>query len=164
MRRALLLSFAGVALLLVGCGTIRAQSGAPVRLGATTIRSEAALSSSWADEGHRLREYKKEQNAKVPPGQPLPENAADFAYESLPVDITGDGKYTLYFGPVDTWFNWPQNPRGVTYNFPPDAEFSVIPSGPVKMATVNGKRYLEVGVTVSGFTGAPYTGFTGWAY
>jgi hypothetical protein len=125
------------------------------------------LTPSWAAEGQRLRQFKKDQNAKLAPGAKLPADAADFAYQSLPIDITQNGTYTLYFGPVDASFDWPNSPTGVSFSFPSDSHFIILPgaggTGEVGMVTVNGQRYLKVVTSISDFT-APYYQFTGWIY
>jgi hypothetical protein len=113
----------------------------------------------WADEGRRLLQVKAEWRAA---GKTFA-NAAPFAYQSLPVDISIDGRYLLQFGPLDSEFDYPKSPTAVVYDFPADIKFVVVPTGKTRTATSSGKRYFEAEVSVTDLK-HPYHGMTAWIY
>jgi hypothetical protein len=123
----------------------------------------------WSAEGDRLRAAKKDLNARYPDGRgavPVG-NSADFAYQSLPVDVTGTGVYVFLFGPVNPDFNWPVSPSSLTYQFPSDTSFVISPAagadkGPT-IITDSGSRFLMVSFEVKDFRAA-YPQFSAWIY
>ena len=125
--------------------------------------------SNWnSDEGATLRAFKKQMNSAYPNGQGAPggvvsENAGDFAYPSLPQDITLVGSYTLDFGPLAANFNYPVSPDAVSFEFPPDFAGSIRPTGIPKIVTLDAQSFFEVGFQVSRLS-APCSGLVGWIY
>ncbi|HUY43206.1 MAG TPA: hypothetical protein VMU98_05525 [Acidimicrobiales bacterium] len=86
-----------------------------------------------------------------------------FAYQSLPVDITGDGNYTFDFGPLLPTFNWPINPFGFAMQWP-NSFTGIVRSDPTvnpRTVKINGAQYFQIGVNV---TGVSCTGLTLWMY
>lgn len=117
-----------------GCGHVKESPGAPSS-GSSAVHN-IAQSSQWANEGKRLRAFKASQHAKagnaaasVGPSSSIPPNAGDWAYQSRPVDITGNGNYTLDYGPVDNGFDFPENPSTVVFDFPSDMKLVITPFG-----------------------------------
>jgi hypothetical protein len=85
-----------------------------------------------------------------------------FAYESLPQDVTAaDGTYTFDFGPLSASFNWPTDPFGVGYYWPPDWLADVSPAGPPSIVTLRGQRFFQEELSVSGPT---CSGLAIWIY
>lgn len=128
-----------------------------------------AASEKWQAEGQRLRQAKSRQRAKAQPGpsDSTPGNLGDFAYQSAPVDITGNGVYKFVFGPLEDSFNFPKDPSGLSFNLPTDMGFIVGPAGGdtpgIEVVTRDGARYLEVYLEVRDFK-SEYRGLTAWAY
>jgi hypothetical protein len=133
----------------------------PVDDGPTPVADNEASSERWQAEGDRLRAAKRED---IPAGSYNASNAADFAYQSLPVDITEPGPYTVLIGPVDDWFTFPTNPSSVAMNTPGDEQFVVLfQQG--RVVDHGGQRYLEAQLVVQERGEfAPYSGFTVWIY
>ncbi|WP_128422968.1 hypothetical protein [Frankia sp. EI5c] len=99
-----------------------------------------------------MRVGKRELLATPPPiaGQPGTqiENAGDYAYASLPIDITGPGKYTIKVGPLDEGFDYPRNPTGFAFSTDGFAG-QARPTGKPEMITdSDGKEYLQLEITV----------------
>jgi hypothetical protein len=120
-----------------------------------------AQSPAWAQEGERL--------LRAVAGMHLPEGESDFAYESLPVNITTDGTYTLDYGPVSSTFNpvptdpGPDGGFAVSYEMPPDIHFLIAADRGGSLVTLNDETYFQIQVQVSQLS-APYPQFTGWIY
>ena len=167
MRKRLLAVVALGAWGLVACG---GDGGAgPTAIAAdqnTPAQSEnAASKAEWAEEGQRLRAFKNSKNEEArTSGRALPSNAADFAYQSEPVDITTPGKYELNFGPVDDWFDFPKSPDGVSWNLPPDyiEHFEATWLGG-RTVTVEGHRMFQSTLVVTNVK-SRYLGLTAWVY
>jgi hypothetical protein len=119
----------------------------------------------WAAEGLRLTRAEIAAHVKSSDG--------DFAYQSIPVNLTHDGTYTLDYGPIDNHFVLPaphSTPPGkpvtafsIAFDFPSDASFHATPDGGGSTVTLNGRRYYQTQISVSNVT-APYDDFTGWIY
>ena len=124
-----------------------------------------AQTPAWAAEGQGLSQSKQEYAASDPSGFAGSANAGDnyFAYQSLPVDITGNGTYQLDFGPLDSGFNFPQSPSGYNTEWPPDCYtmFRVANTGIPSIVTIDGQQYLQTPIVISNFS-APYLQFTAW--
>lgn len=156
-----------LALSVTACGSTQSQALGPAAgpTGSPSIR--VADTPEWQQEGARLRQFKKAQNAQGGSpvgcfGAAMPCNAGDFAYQSLPIDISGPGLYRFQFGPLGTGFDFPTSPRGVSWIFPGDATFVILPAGtdPTVM-TIGGQRFLEMTFSVTEFRGS-YPRFSGW--
>jgi hypothetical protein len=107
-----------------------------------------ASTAKWAAEGAKL------VNGVLTQGKGSVNTTyrnGNWAYESRPVDVTKDGSYTLDFGPVPTSFDYPAHPKGISYDWPPDATFSAFADG-CRTVTQSGKKYFQVGITVSGLS------------
>jgi hypothetical protein len=139
---------------------VRVASRADITLAPGSPTTLAAESPQWQAEGQRLRATKNSQAAS-PSGYAVL-NSGDYAYESGPIDITGDGPYTLSFSPVDATFNPSQVPFAIAFEIPPDAGFRVA-LGPASVSNVNGVLTASVPITVRNFT-RPYSQFTMWIY
>ena len=125
----------------------------------TSSTTSVASSPLWAAEGKRLELAVSESN------EPTYNKAYEdgkWAYESSPVNVTGNGPYTLNFGPLATTFNYPTVPRAIAYDWPPDSRFSAVADS-INTVTIDGKRYLQVDVTISNFSVA-YRAYTAWIY
>jgi phosphosulfolactate phosphohydrolase-like enzyme len=121
------------------------------------------LTRQWAAMGAKLRAFTARMDATLPASR-RPGKEADFAYESSPVDITRNGTYTLEYGPTAAGFNFPESPTAVVTYLPAGMHFHLGPAGyAYQMVTINGTRYLQASVAVSGLT-APYRHFTAWIY
>ncbi len=115
--------------------------------GTTTTTTSIASSARWAAEGAQL----------------VRETHGNWAYESVPIDITGNGTYLCDFGPVPASFDYPSNPEDIAFDWPP-AHFSMGPVGtPTRTVTLRGTRYFQVGFTVFRFL-SPYGGYRAWIY
>ena len=131
----------------VGIGLLAASHGSVGTLGGT-VTSGVASSAQWAAEGARL----------------VRETHGNWAYESIPIDVVGNGTYFFDFGPVPQSFNYPSNPKGMAFDWPPDSHFSVVPANTrARIVTLRGKRYFQIGFTMSGFS-SPYRGYRAWIY
>jgi hypothetical protein len=145
----------------VGIGVVTASHGPKEarHLAAAASTHHVASSALWAAEGARLVQGvlangKGTYNSTYRNG--------DWAYESLPIDVTKNGDYAINFGPVAISFDYPVHPTGIAYDWPPDAAFSVYANGS-RTVTLGGKRFFQVGITVSGLS-RPYSGFRAWIY
>jgi hypothetical protein len=114
-----------------------------------------ATRTQWAAEGNRLVDAEKSSGS----------SEGVFAYQSLPVNITGNGMYRLDYGPIPSDFGAPKpfHPFGVVFDFPPWARFDIFIGANSSVVSLNGAWYYEVEAKVSGFIG-PYPEFTGWIY
>ena len=130
----------------VGIGLLAASRGSVGTPGGA-VTTSVASSAQWAAEGAQL----------------VRETHGNWAYESLPIDVVGNGTYFFDFGPVPASFNYPSNPRGIAFDWPP-ARFSVVPANTqARTVTLRGKRYFQIGFTVSGFSSL-YRGYRAWIY
>ena len=91
----------------LGIGLLAASHGSVATPGGTATTSVAS-SAQWGAEGAQL----------------VRETHGNWAYESIPIDITGTGTYLFDFGPVPASFDYPSNPRGIAFDWPP-AHFSM---------------------------------------
>ena len=91
-----------------------------------------ASSAQWAAEGAQVAR----------------DTGHNWAYESMPIDITGNGTYLFDFGPVPASFDYPSNPKGIAFEWPPDGHFSEVPTtGRVPLpwvAKVSATRFLRI--------------------
>ena len=88
----------------------------------------------------------------------------NWAYESIPIDITGNGTHLFDFGPVPASFDYPSNPKGLAFDWPSDGHFSVVPANSVMhTVTLRGKRYFQIGFSIFHFS-SPYRGYRAWMY
>ena len=88
----------------VGIGLLAASHGSVGTPGGA-VTTSVASSAQWAAEGAQL----------------VRETHGNWAYESLPIDVVGNGTYFFDFGPVPASFNYPSNPRGIAFDWPPRA-------------------------------------------
>ena len=131
----------------VGIGLLAASHG-PTGTPRGTATTSIASSAHWAAEGAQVAR----------------DTGHNWAYESIPVDITGNGTYLFDFGPVPASFDYPSNPKGIAFDWPPDGHFSVVGANTApRTVALRGKRYFQVGVTVFQFS-SPYTGYRAWIY
>jgi hypothetical protein len=148
----------------MGCGVasqkLATKTNAAASTSITSTAVDEAQSAAWAAEGTRLIQAKQTQ---ISASQPQPLNAALFACESTPVDITQAGTYTLDYGPLQSSFDYPTNPSGVAFEFPSDIQFTIIPNGPASIQTISGSRMFVETFSVTNFS-APYAALTGWIY
>jgi hypothetical protein len=159
--RIVMLFVAGIAMI-TGCGTVKANDNNAIRTQASVARGSAieiSRTKAWANEGLRLLRVKAGWRAS---GRTVA-NASPFAYESLPVDISANGRYTLEFGPLGKIFDFPSNPKAVVFDFPSDIHFVVLPNGKASTVAVDGKRYFKVGISVTKLTRS-YQEMTAWIY
>ena len=126
----------------LGIGLVAASHGSvgTPRGPATT---SIASSAQWAGERAQL----------------VREKDGNWTYESMPLDITGNGTYLFDFGPVAASFNYPSGPRAIAFDWPSDSHFSMLPGNrPARTVTQRGKRYFQISFTVAGFS-SPYSGY-----
>ena len=131
----------------LGIGLLAASHSSVATPGGTATTSVAS-SAQWAAEGAQL----------------VRETHGNWAYESIPIDITGNSTYVFDFGPIPVSFDYPSNPRGIAFDWPPDTRFSVVGANkPTRTVTLRGKRYFQVGMTVFHLS-SPYSGYRAWIY
>jgi ABC-type phosphate transport system substrate-binding protein len=145
----------------VGIGMVAASHGPkqarhPAAAAAT---SHVASSAQWAAEGATLIQGvltngKATYNSSYKNG--------NWAYESVPIEVTKNGDYLVDFGPVPVSFDYPAHPKGIAFDWPPDAAFSIYANGS-RTVTLGGRRFFQVGITVSGLS-RPYESFRAWIY
>ena len=141
--------------------------GRPASTAQTAATPPCVSAASWSNRGAELRDSKRDMNADhsatdFPGG--VPENSGDWAYRSLPVDISGPGIYKFDFGPLGPDFDWPNRPSGVAFDFnPPGFRGTIRPAGGAGIITLNGGRYFEVSFKVDNIA-SPCAGLTLWAY
>jgi hypothetical protein len=131
--------------------------GSVVKLTESASPAPTESPSNWPAEGSRLTAGMKANHVHSPEG--------DFAYQSLPVNITGNGVYYLDYGPVSSSFNptpRPLSPFTLSYDFPQNARFMIDVHGGTLMS-LKGGRYYQAQARVTQFA-APYPHFTGWIY
>jgi len=130
----------------LGIGLVAASHGSTgtPRGPATT---GVASSVQWAGEGAQLERV----------------TGRHWAYESIPIDVKGNGTYVFDFGPVPASFDYPSNPSGIAFEWPPDGRFSEVSTTRPRTVTVRGKRYLQIGFSVFHLS-SPYRGYRAWIY
>ncbi|KPM56567.1 hypothetical protein ACG83_01205 [Frankia sp. R43] len=102
----------------------------------------------------RIRAGKRELATAPPPklsatSEPQTTNSGDYAYASLPIDLSGPGRYTLRFGPVDDFFDVPRIIPMVAFQQADDFTGQVSHAGGLAMVTdPDGKRYLKTDVEI----------------
>lgn len=126
----------------------------------TTTTTNIAGSAEWSAEGAQLI---KDVLASAPDTGNRTYNNGDWAYESVPIDITGNGEYIVDFGPVPASFDYPLHPTGITFDWPSDGQFSVVVNSGVDRVISHGDIYVQMRFAVSRFS-APYTGYRAWIY
>jgi hypothetical protein len=109
-----------------------------------------------------------DMNSKYPNGLGgpggVPENAGDWAYQSLPVSVPSDGVYKFDFGPLAPDFDYPKSPAGVAFDYHlPDFPGVIDPAGDLTIVVLSGQRYLEVPFRIRGLSN-PCDGLTLWTY
>jgi hypothetical protein len=107
-------------------------------------------------------------NAQYPNGAGAPgvaENAGDWAYQSLPQDVTLPAPYKFDFGPLAADFNWPNSPGGVSIDSPPEFSATITPAPGLasSIVTINGQRYFEMYFQIKNIS-VSCTGLTLWIY
>ena len=134
------------------------EQGSVVILTESASPAPTASLSNWPAEGSRLLAGMKANHVHPPEG--------DFAYQSVPVNITGNGVYYLDYGPVSSSFNptpRPLSPFTLSYDFPQNARFMIDMHGGGTLMSLKGGRYYQAQARVTQFA-APYPHFTGWIY
>lgn len=150
---ALISSVVVLGLCLTACADQSSQAGGTAP--SSSSPSRIASSEEWAQEGQRLLAVK----AKTA-DDPGVLNGGPWAYESQPVDLVGDGVYTLVFN-VDASFSLAP-PTAIGFDFPPDTGFQVSGSAPYTLTrNADGTQTLTTPIVVSG-DAAPYLGFRAW--
>ena len=96
-------------------------------------------------------------------GQLVRDSGRNWAYESIPIDVKGNGRYFFDFGPVPASFDYPSNPSGIAFDWPSDSRFSVVGATAPHYVALRGKRYVQMGFSVSHFS-SPYRGYRAWIY
>ncbi len=129
----------GIELLAASHGSVATPGG--------TATTSVASSAQWAAEGAQL----------------VRETHGNWAYESVPIDITGKGTYLFDFGPVSASFDYPSNPRGIAFDWPSDGRFSIVGATAPHYVALRGKRYVQMGFSVFHFS-SPYRGYRAWIY
>jgi len=156
---------------LVGRGARAAAAISPldaINQGGVTATTTYAQSQQWTDEGNRIIQT-KEQEAESNPQQYNSSVASSnqpssgfYAYQSSPINITGNGSYLLNCGPVASYFNFPQSPMGFGTEYPLDTLNYFTPAfGVASMVTIDGQQYLQIPMTVSNFA-QTYPQFSIW--
>ena len=130
----------------LGIGLVAASHGSTgtPRGPATT---SVASSAQWAGRGAQLER----------------DTGRHWAYESIPIDVKGNGRYFFDFGPVPASFDYPSNPSGIAFDWPSDPRFSVVGATAPHYVALRGKRYVQMGFSVSHFS-SPYRGYRAWIY
>ncbi len=124
------------------------------------MTTEQTQTAQWAAEGSRLIAAKA-ANAQSSNVQAL--NTGNFAYQSLPIDVTQNGTYTVEFGPLDPQFVQ-SPPTGYAIEYPGDIQFHAVPAmQPGEVVTLNGENYWQIQIEVTNFV-APYSYFAMWLY
>ena len=130
----------------LGIGLVAASHGS-----AGTPRGPAttsiASSAQWAGEGPQLER----------------DTGRNWAYESIPIDVKGNGTYFFNFGPVPASFDYPSSPSGIAFDWPSDSRFSIVGATAPHYVALRGKRYVQMGFSVSNFS-SPYRGYKAWIY
>ena len=85
----------------LGIGLLAASHGSTATPGGTATTSVAS-SAQWAAEGAQLER----------------ETGRNWAYESIPIDVKGNGTYFFDFGPVPASFDYPSSPSGIAFDWP----------------------------------------------
>ena len=95
----------------LGIGLVAASRGST---GTPRGPATASIASSaqWAGEGAQLER----------------DTGRNWAYESIPIDVKGNGTYLFDFGPVPASFDYPSRPEGITFDWPSDSHFSMWPA------------------------------------
>jgi hypothetical protein len=138
-----------------------AGAGATVSVTASAT-ANAAQSQEWANEGSALIAAKASMSANAPEIYRTGiVNWAPFAVRSLPVDIVGNGTYTLKF-PMSAQFNPPVSPIGMAFIWPPDFGFAHPFTGQPAVVAEGGTSYYEIQVRIDGVA-SPYDSLTVWA-
>jgi hypothetical protein len=130
-----------------------------------TTSTVVAQSPAWANEGAQIIQWKQTNDSlATAEGQPLPENAGLYAYQSLPFTVSGDGDIIANFGPVPSSFDWPTTPDAVEFTWPKDMGFQMLTADVNGIVTIGGNRYLEATFKVYHDNGSPYSSvdLTGW--
>ena len=159
MRMRIAVLLAGLLLLGVSCGEPDEKSVA-AKAAPSASAERVASKPEWAQEGERLKTYKREKNAEAKGGS-LPGNAADFAFQSEPLVIDGAGEYTVQFSKLPGWFDFPKNPTALTSNLPPDTSTYFMAHMVDPHMVRSG--LLEATLVVSEFE-TSYSNYTIWIY
>lgn len=152
VRSSIAISSLGMALL-SGCGS----GGEGVTVTAASVAESADPDSpcTKTDVAARLAEiraFKRDHKTAPPEAASTPgvqDVTGDYAYSSLPIDITGPGKYTIKFGPVDEGFDFPNIQKALDFQQAADFTARVEHAGNPEMVTdSDGKRYLRADVEI----------------
>ena len=130
----------------VGIGLAAASHGS-IATSRGPVTTGVASSAQWAAEGAQL----------------VRETHGNWAYQSVPIDIKGNGTYFFDFGPLSASFDYPSNPRGIAYDWPSDGRFSIVGATAPHYVAVRGKRYVQIGFSMFHFS-SPYNGYRAWIY
>ena len=150
--------------IVAGCGQAKsaARNEARVRVAASLAPcSSPAGWSAQSGHGQEIRKGKAALEEQAGALGPLAD-AGDWAYQSLPVDVPGDGDYTLEFGPLRASFNWPGSPSGFTLDQPPST-WRFHPVSRPRIVSLSGGRYLEQTYHISRVD-SPCSGLIAWIY
>lgn len=159
LLRAFLLAFVPTTAL---CGCSRSdsvphRSSSSVMMSASGPGAKVAQSQEWASQGDRLRADKSLRRG-TDPSFASAANSSDFAYQSMPVDVTANGTYWLRFGPMGP----AAPPDAYAVDLPSDISFRIeIVSQ--KVQGTGSAQYLLVQARVVDMT-APYPAFSMWIY
>lgn len=114
--------------------------------------------SNWSSEGSYLLSF-QQAHPTTNDGPDGTTTQAPYAYESLPIDFTGDGTYTVDFGPVPTSFN----PGEWAYQTPNDFEGSVYDASRASLEAISGSTFDQAQVVIVS-PSADCSGLTIWIY
>lgn len=130
----------------------RSSASSSSRAAAATV-SACSSDAAWAAEGQDLRSFELEHPTTLQkPGSKLV-TMTPFAYESLPVNVTGPGTYAFDFGPLLDGFHWGSNPNGAGFLWPPDFAGGASPvaaPSPPHVIWRGYQRYFQQEIQISG--------------
>ncbi|MGW5237550.1 hypothetical protein ACWEOW_01305 [Monashia sp. NPDC004114] len=146
-------------LTITACGSVPAPTQSVIP--ASTSSPLEASTDEWAREGTSLIAGKQAASKENPDML----NAGDWAYQSNPVDITGDGKYVLTFTVQKDFVISPTADRpviGVSFTYPRDQAFRIRQAGPLELTQqADGTTKLTVPFMVSDVR-SEYPGYSVW--
>jgi hypothetical protein len=118
---------------------------------ATSAAPNPTGNCSQLDPAARAAELRgqKQRNSVAPDGSPA-NNRGDWAYPSIPQNISGPGTYTFRFGPLADDFTLS---RGFVASPPPDFTGTVKPATEPRIAVELNGRFLEWMFEVGGTAG-----------
>lgn len=158
-----LLSLTGivvVSITLGACASAVAQRPSQAAMSSNSGSSAPFVQSSeWANEGSRIIQGK---TANAPPSAARPIDYGPWAYQTDPLNITGNGPVTLT-AKVPGSLHVAAIGAGLGYVFPPDKQFQILVTRYDEIPNADGTAEIQVYAVISHFA-APYEGFRAWLY